>query len=139
MLTMLKVEMISAFEDSFPGSVGVWMFDNSTGHGAFAPDALVASKLNLNAGGKQSQLRDGWFLNANGNRVTQPMSFPADCADVAQRGKPKGAKVVLQERGLWRNGLFGVTHANRTALKFLTAVLDGCWKSSLILKSRSAC
>lgn len=36
----------------------VSVFDHSCGHMAFAPDALVASRLNRKPGGKQPAMRD---------------------------------------------------------------------------------
>ena len=53
--------------------------------------------MNLNPGGKQPKLREGWF-ETDGVRVVQSMVMPSD-------EKPKGIKMVLQERGLWNDGL----------------------------------
>ena len=39
------------FEELHPGCVGVFVFDNSTKHGAFASDALNVGHMNLGAGG----------------------------------------------------------------------------------------
>ena len=36
----------------------VWVFDHSCGHKAFAPDTLVASRLNQRPGSKQPAMRD---------------------------------------------------------------------------------
>lgn len=36
----------------------VWVFDHSCGHTAYAPDALVVSRLNKKPGGKQPAMRD---------------------------------------------------------------------------------
>lgn len=41
----------------------VWAFDQSTGHGKFAPNALKASNMNLNPGGLKPVLRDGWYMD----------------------------------------------------------------------------
>src|ERR1700720_3006644 len=79
------------------------MVDNSQGHAAYAEDALLASKMNLNPGGAVPKLRDGWFMQ-DGCRITQPMVFPTDHPTL-NAGKPKGIKQVLLERGLWRQGL----------------------------------
>ena len=49
--------------------------------------------MNLKAGGKQPRMRDGWFINADNERVIQKMCLPD--------GTPKGLKLVLQERGLF--------------------------------------
>lgn len=79
------------------------MVDNSQGHAAYASDALLAQNMNLNPGGKQARLKDGWYIGPDRARVVQPMSFPADHA--AHPNAPKGMKQVLLERGLWRRGL----------------------------------
>ena len=78
------------------------MIDNSQGHSAYSKDALLSSRMNLHPGGKQARMRDGWFMKG-GQRVTQPMIFPADHLEFPDQ--PKGVKWVLQERGLWVNGL----------------------------------
>lgn len=54
--------------------------------------------MNLNPGGKQARMRDGWFLQ-NGEKITQPMAFPKDHPEFPNQ--PKGMKQVLLERGLW--------------------------------------
>jgi len=51
----------------------------------------------LGSGGKQPKMRDGWYVNSAGQKVSQPMQ-DAD-------GIQKGLQVVLTERGLWRPGL----------------------------------
>ena len=61
-------------EDGQP-LVGVFLFDNSKCHGIMAPDALVANLMNLNPGGAQSKMRDGWYVNSLGERVVQNMCF----------------------------------------------------------------
>jgi len=76
------------------------MVDNSQGHSAYPDNALLVSKMNLNPGGKQARLRDGWFI-CDGQKITQPMVFPVDHPSYPDT--PKGMKVVLQERGLWRD------------------------------------
>jgi transposase len=78
------------------------MVDNSQGHTAYASDALLATKMNLNPGGAVPKLRDGWFMH-NGCRISQPMVFPID--HPTNPDQPKGIKQVLTEWGLWRQGL----------------------------------
>lgn len=80
----------------------VFLFDNATGHSAYADYALRASRMNKEWGGKQGFLRDGYYLEVNGNKVVQSMSFGHDDTISKERwGEPKGLQVVLQERGLW--------------------------------------
>ena len=96
----LKEKAIDAFEAAHPpGTLGVFIFDNSSGHSVYAGDALVASRMNVGPGGKYvPKMRDGWY-SVDGIKVSQRM--------VDQSGTPKGMKVVLQERGLACSGLRG--------------------------------
>jgi len=94
-LKQLEEKAIPAFEQMHPEARGLFMFDNSTNHGAYAADALVAvaSKMNLNSGGKVPVMRTTKFVDASGTVVVQTM--------VDEHGIPKGLKQVLMERGLW--------------------------------------
>ena len=65
----------------------VWIFDHSCGHTAFAPDALVASRLNRRPGGKQPCMRDTVWAG-------KPQKLVLD------DGRPKGAAMILEERGV---------------------------------------
>ena len=73
------------------------MVDNSQGHSAYAEDALVASRMNVNPGGSQARMRDGWF-EQNGERIMQPMIFPPNHPTFSNQ--PKGLRHVLAERGI---------------------------------------
>jgi len=73
------------------------MVDNSQGHSAYAEDALVASRMNVNPGGAQARMRDGWFLK-NGVKIVQPMVFPPNHPDFPDQ--PKGLRHILLERGI---------------------------------------
>ncbi len=69
---------------------GVFCFDNSRNHGYYAPDALIASNLNVSDGGSRCNgkvMRQGKF----GDSV-QNMQTP--------EGKQKGLRTILQERGI---------------------------------------
>ena len=95
-LKQLEEKAIPAFDEMHPGARGLFIFDNSTNHGAFAADALVAvaSKMNLNSGGKVPLMRETTFVEASsGAEITQAM--------INGEGVPKGLKQVLLERGLW--------------------------------------
>jgi hypothetical protein len=52
--------------------------------------------MNLNPGGKKPKLRDTIF-----NGKIQTMNFPDDFHDPKLCGKPKGIRLILEERGLW--------------------------------------
>ena len=76
-------------EVRYPSSQGyhhIWCFDHSCGHTAYAEDALIASKMNKGPGGKQPKMRDTEW-----NGQTQSLTLPD--------GHPKGAALVLEERG----------------------------------------
>jgi len=47
-------------------------------------------------------MRDGWFVQ-NGQKAVQPMNFLTDHPEFLDQ--PKGIKQVLQECGLWIDGL----------------------------------
>jgi hypothetical protein len=98
---------IPIFELAFPGCQAVFLFDNAPSHHAWAKDALKASSMNLRPGGKAPDMRDGWYIGPNGNRVQQSFNFSLDDFTVPEnwRGRPKGLKVILQERGLWYDKL----------------------------------
>lgn len=95
-LKQLEEKAIPAFEEMHPLARGLFIFDNSTNHGAYAADALVAvaSKMNLNSGGKVPTMRATVFVDAlSGVEIVQAM--------ITTEGVPKGLKQVLLERGLW--------------------------------------
>ncbi|PKC66398.1 hypothetical protein RhiirA1_512186 [Rhizophagus irregularis] len=64
-----------------------------------AADALIATRINLNPGGAQPKMHDGWYINKNGEKQTQLIVFPGNHK---LKGKPKDIiKQVLTERNLW--------------------------------------
>ena len=65
----------------------IWLFDHSSGHTAFADDALNVNRMNVRSGGAQPKMRDTMWMG----RV-QKMVLPD--------GTPKGMKKVLIERGI---------------------------------------
>ena len=76
-------------EVKYPSSQGyhhIWCLDHSCGHTAMAEDALIAHNMNKGPGGKQPRMRDTVW-----NGQPQSLTLPD--------GRPKGAKLVLQERG----------------------------------------
>ena len=58
--------------------------------------------MNVNPGRKQPKMRSTIF-----NGQIQHMVFPDDYLDSNLQGKPKGMRIVLQERGLWNENLIG--------------------------------
>jgi len=85
---------IKIAEFKYPSSDNdlVFLFDHSSGHCAYAEDALLAHKMNVNDGGKQPFLRDTMWDGRLQRMVTED-------------GKQKGMKTVLQERGVNVKGL----------------------------------
>ena len=70
----------------------VWIFDHSSCHGAMAEDSLDVNKMNVNPGGKQRVMRDGFW-----NGKPQKMNYAL--------GVPKGLRAVLEERGVNTKGM----------------------------------
>lgn len=89
---------IPIFDAAFPGCQAVFAFDNASSHNAYAADALRVGNMNLNPGGKQATMREGFI---QGKQMQQNMQFPANYHDPQLAGKPKGIKRVLKERDLW--------------------------------------
>ncbi|KAH9117572.1 hypothetical protein LEN26_012591 [Aphanomyces euteiches] len=98
-VAQVKDKVLPAFAALHPGCLALITFDQSTNHAAFAPDALRTTSMNLNPGGKQDKMRDGWY---GLNRTLQKMVFPEDHHVIDLRGKAKGIKAVLVERGAWK-------------------------------------
>ncbi|KIJ46711.1 hypothetical protein M422DRAFT_249876 [Sphaerobolus stellatus SS14] len=99
---------IRIFERMFPNAVGEFVFDQSSAHGAFAKDALIAKELNVNPGGKPRDMRDTIIPMDNPDPakqgLVQSMKFPKDLPPnhpyYAFKGQHKGMQVILEERGL---------------------------------------
>ena len=99
----MKEDFAPAFEKAHgPGYQALVMVDNSQGHSAYSEDALVVSRMNMNTGGKQPNMRNGWFIK-DGVQVPQEMNFPPSHA--THPGQLKGMKQILLERGLYWTGL----------------------------------
>src|SRR6267142_2454152 len=102
---------IKVFEHTHPDCVAIFVFDRSSAHKGFAENALNIHNMNINPGGKQRKLRDTTIPLSNpalapGEEDTrsqvQKMCFPDDHTDPELRGKPKGIRLVLQERkSIW--------------------------------------
>jgi hypothetical protein len=97
---------LNLFEIAYPGDIACLVFDCSANHEAFAKDALIVSRMNVNPGGKQSLMRDTTFVDASQRhlpveeqiQVHQTMVFPSNHPNFPSMAK--GMVVVLQERGL---------------------------------------
>ena len=87
------------FSYARPGCQALFAFDNSFNHSCYAKDALLVENMNLGPGEKQPILRNGFNHTT---QEVQSMVFPDDHLNPSLRGKPKGIKKVLIERGLWK-------------------------------------
>ena len=98
-LNQLEQKPIPAFEAMHPSATGLFVFDNSTNHGAYSSDALLAKpdKMNLKPGGEVPAMRSTFFINSSEERISQSM--------VLEDGSPKGLRQVLTERNLWIDNL----------------------------------
>jgi hypothetical protein len=89
--------------------VAEFFFDQSTAHAAFADDALNANEMNVRPGGKQRAMHPTNIPDNNPHvhlrGMVQTMVFDEDLSpehpDYEFRGKPKGMRRILEERGLW--------------------------------------
>jgi len=102
-------KMLPIFETAFPPDrfQGLFLFDNATNHCAMAEDALVAKRMNLNRGGQQPLMRDGY------NPLTDSPQQMWQWAGSSK--EPKGTRIVLEERGLWpQNRHFKLECARKT-------------------------
>ena len=80
------------------------MVNNSQGHSAYLPDTLLVSQMNVNPGGKQGILWDGWYTH-DGQKVVQPMVFPHDHSETLSIAK--GIKAIMKEHRIWQGKLQG--------------------------------
>jgi hypothetical protein len=89
-------DAIAIAEELFPWARLIFRFDHSSNHTARGPDALNANNMNVNPGGKQNIMRDTEWVDEQKVTHKQSMVF----TDGPLRGKPKGLRKVLKERGL---------------------------------------
>ncbi|KAK9329388.1 hypothetical protein V1520DRAFT_343505, partial [Lipomyces starkeyi] len=92
---------IDIFEKVHPGCVAVFCFDQSSNHQAMSHDALVMTKLTLNAKPNSVPIVDGFF-EQDGQIVRQAVIYPENNE---KAGQQKGIRTILKERNLWRDGL----------------------------------
>ncbi|CAG8625873.1 17591_t:CDS:2 [Acaulospora morrowiae] len=104
MLDQLVYRALPIFEVLHPGCIGVFCFDQSTNHNAWAENALIATRMNLGPGGIQPKMRDGWYIDENNKRQIQSMVFPDNHPEEKLRGHSKGIRQVLKDRKLWPTG-----------------------------------
>ena len=88
------VKAVKISKANYPLLTPVINTDWSPIHGSYGSDALNAAKMNVGIGGKQPIMKDGYFTNAEGIKVSQSMVFK----EGPHRGKAKGLKQVCIER-----------------------------------------
>lgn len=90
--------VVPLFLRKHPNRKLCFFFDNSQNHHAKAPDALVASNLNLSDGGKNIKImRNTWYIDGGGNRIEQNSQHA--------NGIQKGVRTYLLERNKWVPGM----------------------------------
>ena len=83
---------IEIFEEKFPHAQALFLFDNAPIHCKSSDNALSIQHMNVRPGGKQPIMKDTVF-----NGQVHQM--------VLSDGRPKGMKMVLQERGVDTKGM----------------------------------
>ncbi|KAG2074026.1 hypothetical protein BDR04DRAFT_1126946 [Suillus decipiens] len=74
-VAQLHDKIIPAFERAHgPGYQALFLIDNSQGHSAYADDVLLISRMNINPGGKQAHMKDGWFIDVGGQKVSEAIA-----------------------------------------------------------------
>ncbi|EFP80427.2 uncharacterized protein PGTG_06383 [Puccinia graminis f. sp. tritici CRL 75-36-700-3] len=115
---------IPIFNQTHPTSQAVFVFDCSSAHGAYSPSALRVQSMNLKFGGKQARLRDSIIpfddphipIHLHGQ--VQKFVYENDHPDPDRAGKPKGVRVILEERGLWQHYTQKARESGQPAFKF---------------------
>ena len=100
--------VIPLFEYMYPNVVAKFIFDQSSAHGAFAPDALNVKEMNVNTGGKQHRIHPMIIPNDAPNPAVQgqvqdmifPNGLPPHHPYFQFCRQPKGMRVILEEQGI---------------------------------------
>lgn len=130
LLDQVENYAIPIFEALHPNAVGVFAFDNSTNHGAMPENGLNAKNMNVNPGGRQAIMRDTYY---GPDKKFQSMVFPSNHPKYP--GQAKGMRIVLQERGLWKDGLLGDCKLCKGKSKIIdNAKTDCCMRQILSLQ-----
>ena len=74
-------EFIDMLEVCFPDVKNLFIFDNSSGHGAFSDGALLAQRMSKGWGGKQPKMHPTCWTDSGGNLHLQSMAFEVGDAE----------------------------------------------------------
>ena len=96
-------KMIPIFEAQHPGCQGLFIFDNSTGHNAYATDALLARNMNSNPGGKQPCMRNTVWRG----KVQRLVFGDGDILLFDYQGQKAGTKITVD------NELYGLAKGSK--------------------------
>ena len=89
-------------------------------------DALGVSKMNVNPGGKQQVMRDGWW-----GGKPQKMNYSP--------GIPKGMRVILEERGVNTRGMNKMLGSQHMLLRRGRNLLLLVYRLSDIINNNNTC
>jgi hypothetical protein len=117
-----------------------FFFDNSQNHHAKPPGALDTSKMNLSDGGAQPKMKESTVCKCYRTEFFPDGSvdFIYD-RDIVQNlqtdtGSQKGAKTILQERGLWGNGMPLACQACKNSTSDTIRIEEGWFNSRCCCK-----
>ena len=124
-LVLQTDQVLTLFKKLHPNAKALIMFDNSQNHRASAPDALVASRLNLSDGGKNvPKLRNTKWTDVNQVVHDQVMQLPD--------GTQKGVKRILMERNKW-DDTYTLTTAREILSKEPDFASQVCWLEEIVV------
>lgn len=97
MVKQLEEDVLGLFESLHPNCTAVFLFDNSSNHGAYADDALVAGRMTLKEKPwpleEKYQFRDTKVTLSNGQTIHQTFFYEKTVITKNNKGKRKEEKV----------------------------------------------
>jgi hypothetical protein len=99
LLKQVKNDAIPTFEEANPGKIGLFVFNQSSAHGALCNDALNVFQMNKSNGSMHKVCHDTVIPETNPDPRFH--GKPQSMTVIDENGKrmPKGLQQVLQERG----------------------------------------
>ena len=89
--------VIGLFENLHPNCRAVFLFDNSSNHGAYSDDALVVSRMTLNEKPwsltDKYQFRDTTVKLSTGELLHQSFFYEKEISSHDSKGRPKNKRV----------------------------------------------